>query len=347
MVKAALLYGPRDMRIESMPDEIPARGELLLEVTAVGICGSDLHNFLDGQIGGVTIESPLVLGHEAAGRIIALGEGTADRFRVGQSVAIDPGIACGQCERCLEGNPNLCMHLEFLGIYPRHGALRERMVHPARQCVPLPAGIDSVAGALLEPLGVALHASQLAKIGVNDDVLIVGAGGIGLLLVQLARLAGAKRIFVSDLYEWRLDMARRMGATATANADREDVVAAVHQATEGRGVDVAIESAWVDRTASQCVEAVRLGGRVVVVGIPLEDVLTVRASAARRKGLTIRLSRRMKHAYGPSIDLVVGKQIDVASLATHRWPLDQAKAALETASSYADGVIRAMVLPVS
>ena len=266
-------------------------------------------------------EQPLVLGHEAAGRVVALGAGTEGVWRIGQQVAIDPGLPCGRCERCMGGDPNLCVNLQFLGLYPRNGALRERMTHPASACVPLPDGIDAVAGALLEPLGVALHAVNLAKIRVNDDVLVTGCGGIGLLIVQLVKLAGAKRIFVSDEHDSRLARAQSFGADTTVNAARDDVVRLVHDRTAGRGVDVAIESAWVKDTVEHCVEAVRNGGRVVVVGIPAEDRLSVRASSARRKGLSIVMSRRMKHSYPPSIELVSRGAVDVSSLATHRFPL--------------------------
>ena len=345
MPKAALLYGAQDIRIEEVPAESPGPGEVLLDVTAVGICGSDLHTFLNGEIGGVAAESPLVLGHEAAGCVAALGPGTEGLFSIGQPVAIDPGLPCGECERCLDGQPNLCLRLQFIGLYPRNGALREQMVHPARQTVPLPAGIDPIAGALLEPLGVALHAGQLAKIRINDDVLITGCGGIGLLLLQLARRAGAKRIVVSDQHPWRLDLARRFGADVAVNADEADVVATVMEVTGGRGVDVAIESAWVKDTAEQCVEAARNGGRVIIVGIPSEDYMTIRASVSRRKGLSIKMSRRMKHTYAPSIDLVTLGAIDVGVLATHRFSLDETQEAFETAANYRDGVVRAMVLP--
>ncbi len=141
----------------------------------------------------------------------------------------------------MEGNPNLCTRLQFIGLWPRNGALREQMVHPARACVPLPDGISPVAAALLEPLGVALHAISLAKIKLNDDVLIIGCGAIGLLLIRLARLAGAKRIFASDQHPWRLALAQSYGADVALNANEQDIVAFVQQATSGRGVDIAIE----------------------------------------------------------------------------------------------------------
>ncbi|HEY8286853.1 MAG TPA: alcohol dehydrogenase catalytic domain-containing protein [Chloroflexota bacterium] len=345
MVQAAFLYGPRDIRIEEMPDEAPGPGEVLLDVAAVGICGSDLHNYLNGEIGGTVVAGPLVLGHEAAGRVAALGPGLEARFQVGQLVAIDPAIHCGECERCQSGQQHLCTHLQFMGLFPRHGALRTRMVHPAEQCIALPPGVDAVSAALLEPLGVALHAIRLAKIALNDDVLIIGCGAIGLLLVQLARLSGARRIFVSDRHVWRLEAARSFGADHLLNANDGDVVQFVHDATGQRGVDVAIESAWVKDTANQCVEAARNGGHVVVVGIPAEDSITLRASPARRKEISLDLSRRMNQTYPACIDLLSRGKVALHALATHRFPLSQTAAALETAATYREGVVRAMVLP--
>lgn len=344
-MKAAYIHHPRDIRIGEAPDEELGPFDLLLDVTAVGICGSDLHTYLFGQIGDTVAEAPLILGHEAAGRIVAVGAGLGNQFRIGQNVAIDPAIPCWMCERCETGDPNLCTNLQFMGLWPRHGALREQMVHPARSCIVLPDSISPASAALLEPLGVALHAINLSKIRVGDDVLVVGCGAIGLLLIRLARLAGARHIFASDKYTWRLDQAANFGADVLVNFTRQDVVAEVRRATDGRGVDIAIESAWVSDTVNQCVDASRNGGRVIVVGIPVEDFITFKASASRRKGLTIKLSRRMKHSYPPSIALTISGKIDLEALATHRYSLDSSEQAFECAANYHEGVIRALVMP--
>jgi L-iditol 2-dehydrogenase len=346
-VKAAYLYGQRDIQLDDAPKESPGHGELLLDVTAVGVCGSDLHTYLYGQVGDTAPEGPLILGHEAAGRVVGVGEGVGDKFHVGQSVAIDPAIPCWECERCEAGDANLCTKLQFIGLWPRHGALREQMVHPVRSCVPLPDGISPVAGALLEPLGVALHAINLSKIRIGDDVIVIGCGAIGLLLIRLARLAGARHIYASDEHEWRLNMAAAFGADIVIDISKQDVIAEVMHRTQGRGVDVAIESAWAAETVNQCVEVARNGGRVIVVGIPVEDWIKLRASPSRRKGLTIKMSRRMKHTYPASISLATSGQVDLEALATHRFSLEESKQAFDVAADYSDGVIRAMILPKS
>jgi L-iditol 2-dehydrogenase len=345
-LKSSFIYGPRDIRISEVPDAEPGPGEVLLEVRAVGVCGSDLHTYTLGNVGGVVAAQPLILGHEAAGVIVALGPGVdQERHHVGQAVAIDPAMPCGECERCKAGQPNLCLRLKFLGMWPDHGALRQRMVHPARSCVPMPDGLSPVSAALLEPLGVALHAVRLAQIQMGEDVIVIGCGAIGLLIIRLARLAGARHIFAVDRYAWRLDDAANFGADVVLNTDQVSVVEEVMRRTNKRGVDVAFEAAWVKDTAEQCVEVARLGGRVILVGIPAEDELTVRASLARRKELSILYSRRMRHTYPTTVALVMNQSVDLDKLASHRFTLDQTQDAFETASRYVDGVVRAMVLP--
>lgn len=342
-MKAAFFYAPRDIRVADVPDAEPGPGQALLDVTAVGICGSDLHTYLYGDVGGVKAKEPITLGHEAAGIVVAAGPGSD--LRPGQRVAIDPATPCGVCERCQEGDPHLCLNLAFMGLYPYQGALRERMIYPAHLCVPVPDSVTDIGAAMLEPLGVALHASRLAQIQIGEDVAVLGCGAIGLLIIRLARLAGARRIFAADRYPWRLNQAAAYGADEVINIDEADVIAEVMRATDKRGVDVAIEAAWAAETTGQCVEMARHGGRVIIVGIPVEDFLTFRASAARRKELLIRPSRRMKHTYPAAIALATGGQVDLDGLASHQYTLEQTRQAFETAALYEDGVVRAVVLP--
>jgi L-iditol 2-dehydrogenase len=345
-VKAAFHYGVRDIRTENTADvQEPGPGEALVEVTAVGVCGSDLHGYVFGDVGGIVNQQPLILGHEAAGRIIALGPDAPDTMKVGQRVAIDPATPCMLCERCEAGEPHLCLSLKFMGLWPYHGALRERMVHPTRCLFPMPDNISDVGAAMLEPLGVALHGIRLANIRVGEDVAVIGCGAVGLLITRLARLNGARRIFVADRLNWRLDIAANFGADHLINIDQQDVVAEVMRLTNKRGVDVAIEAAWVEDTANQCVLMARFGGRVVIMGIPAKDELKIQASASRRKEVPIFYSRRMAHVYPTTSVLAHTGRVDVDALATHRFSLAQANDAFTMAADYQDGVIRAMICP--
>jgi L-iditol 2-dehydrogenase len=343
-MKAAFLHGVRDMRVYETPDEEPAPGEVVIGVTAVGVCGSDLHTYTLGNVGGVAALSPLSLGHEAAGRIVALGKGVdKNQWHIGQPVAIDPATHCNHCEFCQNGMPHLCSNLIFIGLYPHQGALRQRITHAVQSCVAVPESISPAATALLEPLGVALHAIRLAQIRLGEDVLVVGCGAIGLLLIRLARLAGAHHIFAVDTLGWRLDAAANFGADVVINGRDENPLDVIRQHTNKRGVDVALEAAWVTDTAALCAEATRYGGRVVIVGIPEDDSITFRASAWRRKELNIIYSRRMKHTYPAAIGLAASGQVDLNRLATHIYDLNDTARAFEAAANYEEGLLRAVI----
>ena len=342
-MKAARLYGPRKIRIDEVPKPTPGPGEALVRVLACGICGSDLHYFEEGRIGETAVSEPLVPGHEAAGVVEEVGEGV-EGLRPGDRVAIDPAVPCGRCEWCRRGNPNLCPEVRFFGTPPTDGALREYLAHPADALFKLPEGLTYEDGAMLEPLGVALHAVDLAHLRPGQTVAVFGAGTIGLLVVQLVRLCGASWTVATDLLASRLEMARMFGADEVVKADEEDPVGRIKGTTGGRGVDVAFEAAWVHGTTEQAVEALTPGGTLVLIGIPSgEDVVSFRASSSRRKGLTIKMVRRMKHAYPRAISMTKKGLLDIRSPVTHRFPLEEVKRAFEVASGYRDGVVKVMV----
>ena len=318
-----------------------------MRVKAVGICGSDLHTYRHARIGDTCLEGPLILGHEFAGVVEAVGEGGLDGefqpLKPGARVAVDPAQPCGQCELCERGHPNLCLNLHFCGLWPDQGAMCQWMHMPARSCFPLPDRLDDATAVLLEPLGVAIHAVDLAKIRIGHRVAILGAGPIGLCILQLVRLAGAEAVYVADKFPWRLELAERFGATAAWCCDQTDPIAAVRQATGGRGVDVAIEAAWCDHSVVQAAEMLVHGGRLVVAGIPDDDRLVLKHSAARRKGLTIVMVRRMKHAYPRAIRLVERGAVDLAPLVSHRFPLGRVGEAFALNADYRDGVVKVIV----
>jgi len=344
---AARLHGPRDLRIERVaPPGPPGRGQALLRVLATGICGSDLHSYADARIGDTAVEKPLILGHEFSAVVESVGpeslDGNHQPLNPGTRVAVDPAQPCHCCEPCEHGHPNLCCNLAFCGNYPYGGSLCERMLMPARSCFPVPKSLDDTEAALLEPLGVALHAVDLAELRVGHTAAIIGMGPIGLLILQLARLAGADPIFATDKFPWRLMLAAKYGAIPI-RCDQEDPVQIIAKETRGRGVDVAIEAAWADQSVAQAAEMARLGGRVVLVGIPGDDQLSLKASTARRKGLTLVLSRRMKHVYPRAIRLAEQGRVDLRGLVSHRFPLKRAVEAFQLNAAYEDKVVKVMV----
>lgn len=347
VMRAVRLHGPRDLRVEEAPcPGAPGPGMALLRVGAVGICGSDLHTYLDGRIGDWIVQSPLILGHEFGGTVEEVGpdslDGNFEPLLPGIRVAVDPAQPCGRCEMCEQGHPNLCHRLHFCGLYPDDGSLAEYIVMPSHCCFPVPDAIDDTTAAMLEPLGIAIHAIDLAKLRVADSAVILGAGPIGLLCLQMAKLAGAQPIYVVDQFPWRLALAERYGGIPI-DFTQGDPVAAVMQATHGRGVDVAIEAAWADQSIQQAADMARMGGRLVLVGIPGPDELKLKHSTARRKGLTIRVSRRMKHVYPRAIKLVLNGAVDLAGIVSHHVPLEETPAAYEMNVAYADGVVKIVV----
>ena len=277
-----------------------------MRVTAVGLCGSDRHWFLEGGIGDAALDRPLVLGHEFVGTI-------ESGSRAGERVALDPAVPCGRCSVCLGGNPHLCPELRFAGHGSADGALRTSMAWPERLAHALPDDLSDTEGSLLEPLGVALHALDLAKARPGSTAGVFGCGPLGLLLIQALRAAGVETIVASDPLPHRADTAASLGATLD---DRE--------------VDVAFEAAGDDAALADAMAAVRPGGRVVLVGIPEGDRTSFTASTARRKGLTLALCRRMKPTDLPrAIRLAQAGEVELGRLVSGRYALSEWREAFD------------------
>ncbi|MGC9520733.1 MAG: zinc-dependent alcohol dehydrogenase [Anaerolineae bacterium] len=341
-MKVSRLYGIRDLRVERGPIPEPGPDEVLLKIASVGTCGSDVHYYVEGAIGDQIVTEPIQMGHEFSAWIAALGEGVTG-LEVGQLVAVEPAIPCGKCEYCLHGHPNLCPDVRFCGTPPIDGVFAEYAVMPAENCFVLPEGFTPDEGALLEPLGIAIHTVDLAHLKAAETVAVLGGGPIGLLTAAMARVAGAGEIHMTEPLPFRRAFAQEFCADVVYDPHEQDVVAAILEATEGRGVDVAFEAAGAAETPDQAAHIARPGGKVVIVGIPSEDRMVMTASQVRRKGLTIKLVRRMKHTYPRAIRMVHRGMVNVAALATHHFPLDRIGEAFEMVAGYQDGVLRAMI----
>lgn len=318
-MRVARLHGPRDLRLSDEPmPEVPA-GWSRVRVTAVGLCGSDLHWYTEGEIGDSRLTSPLVAGHEFAGVI-------DDGPRAGEPVAVDPAIACGNCSTCRSGHRHLCPQVAFAGHGTNDGALREYLAWPSELLHPLPTPLTSVDGAMLEPLGVAVHAIDLGHVRLGSSVAVVGCGPIGLLLLQAVRAAGATTVIAVEPLVHRREAARRLGADVVLTPGESDESGPPH-------VDAAFEIAGSDAAVATAMALVRPGGRVVLAGIPDGGRTSFPAALARRKGLTIAMSRRMAEVYPRATSLVTQGLVDVASVVTERFPLEQVGAAFETAAA--------------
>jgi len=320
-MKSVRLHGTGDLQIHEEPIPVAGVGGKLIRVKSVGVCGSDLHWFSEGEIGDAKLEHPLVLGHEFAGV-------TED----GQRVAVDPAIPCGYCEFCEHGHPNLCENMIFAGHGKTDGALREWMTWSEKSLFPIPDSISDADGAMLEPLGVAIHTVDLGKLQAGMTVGVFGCGPIGLLVIQMAKLSGAVNIIATDKLLHRIEAAKGFGASQVFDAGDNLRLSHIRAATHECGVDIAFEAAGTQEAVDDAFAAVRPGGKVILAGIPDNDRTSFSASMARRKGLTIKLVRRMKHTYPRAIELVSKGLIDVCSLVTHRFPLAEARKAFRVAA---------------
>ena len=342
-MQAAVMYGIEDVRVEQVPKpQITSPDQALVKVGAVGICGSDLHYYQHGYIGDFVVTEPLILGHEAAGQVVEVGE-QVTQLQSGDRVAIEPGRTCQRCEYCKSGRYNLCRDVIFLATPPVDGAFCEYLAWPADFLFKLPDNMSLADGAMMEPLSVGMHAARLAGVKAGDTVAVLGAGPIGLTALQAARVHGATTVIVSDVIPRRLQTAEKLGATNVLNAAEVDVVEAIMDLTGGRGVDVAFECVGLAPTVAQALKVARAGGKVQLVGMgpatiddfPIWDILA--------KELSVSGLFRYANCYPPSIAVTASGQVDVKSLVTHRFPLEETPPAMQWVIDHKDEVIKAVI----
>jgi L-iditol 2-dehydrogenase len=325
MMRVVRLHGIHDFRLSNEPRPIPKPDEQTIQVSTIGICGSDSHWYHEGGIGGTFLSHPLILGHEFAGILV-------DGANAGRRVTVDPGISCGECEACREGNPNLCPDVQYMAAGDMDGAMREFLAWPKKNIYLLPDNVSDEEGAFVEPISIALHTVKLEPIHPGMTVGIYGSGPIGLLILQLAVLSGATRIFVTDKLESRLTMAQSMGASDVFLADGAEAKK-IWASSHNRGVDIAFEAAGENAAVETAVNTSKYGGKVVIVGITSDNITTFSAGTSRRKGLTFKIVRRMKHVVPTAINLLASKKLNVLPLVTHRYPFDQYQQAFDMAAS--------------
>ena len=312
----------------------PGEGEVLVKLRSVGICGSDMHWYRDGSIYGFPASYPLVLGHEPAGEIVAVGRGVSD-IRPGNRVSIEPTVSCGQCEYCARGQHNNCIKSQFMGSPQLPGLLREYATVPAHNAERVPDSFNYTQASLIEPVAVIMHMLELVPVHAGDTVAILGAGPIGLLAAAVARHSGASEVLMADKLPHRIKMAGEVGATAAVPiAQFRDLVA---DKTRGRGVDLAIDAAGAAETINTALAVVRLGGTFVLIGIPDHVPVGVDLFSAMAKEIRIQPLKRSNHRSRPAIALLAAGAIP-ETIVTHRVPVEQAPAAFQTLAEYRDGI---------
>ncbi|GMR45562.1 hypothetical protein PMAYCL1PPCAC_15758 [Pristionchus mayeri] len=326
---SAVLYGKADLRLEQREIPVAKKGELLIRVHTVAICGSDVHYLVKGSIGPFAVRDPMVIGHETSGTVEAVGEGV-EGFAPGDRVAIESGIPCRVCFQCKSGSYNLCPDVHYFATPPVHGTITRYIAHPADFCFKLPPSISYDEGALLEPLSVGIHACNRAGVTVGQKVLVLGAGPIGILNALVALARGVSTVVITDINEERLATAKECGVHHTVNVKglspaeaREQVLAAL-----GKEPDVAIDCTGLGSSIETAITTVRAGGVVTIVGIA-SDRCDLPMVAATVREVDVRGVLRYKNCYPTAVELVASKKIDLSKLTRAHYPLEQTVEAFE------------------
>ncbi|MET0605726.1 MAG: L-idonate 5-dehydrogenase [Beijerinckiaceae bacterium] len=330
--RVCVIHAAKDLRIESRPLHEPGNGEVLVRVGVGGICGSDLHYYLDGGFGAIRVREPLILGHEVAGTIEVLGEGVSG-LAVGEAVALNPSHPCGECVHCRAGLFHHCLNMRFWGSAMRtphvQGGFRERIVVKAEQCVPVGSSVSLAEAAMAEPLAVCMHAVNQAGAIAGKRVLVTGSGPIGVLSLLAARDAGAAEIIVTDVADEPLAFAQKLGATRTVNVARQTDALAGEALDKGR-IDVAFECSGNPRALAQAIEIVRPQGEIVQIGIG--GAFDVPMNVVVSKELNLRGSFRFNQEFALAAQAISTGRIDVKPLVTATHPLDRAVEAFDLAA---------------
>jgi len=343
-MKALMLTAYNQLEYQDVPEPEIGPTEVLIAVRACGICGSDVHG-LDGSTG--RRQPPLIMGHEAAGVIAAVGARVRP-WAVGQRVTFDSTVYCGECPFCRAGRINLCEDRRVLGVscgqYRQHGAFAQYVAVPQRILYRLSESVSFEQAAMVEPLSIAYHAIHRARIALGDSALVVGAGMIGLLVVQLLRAAGCGRIIAVDVDDNRLARARWLGADEALRADQGDARNAIRDLTQGRGADLAVEAVGIPSTVRLAVEMTRKGGQVVLVGnitpeveMPLQSIVT--------REITLFGSCSSAGQYPACLDLIARKAVDVDCLHSGTAPLAEGAAWFARLYRREPGLMKVVLVP--
>ena len=341
-VKAGVLARANVFGIKEVDIPEPGPDEILVKTKAVGICGSDVHYYVEGRIGPYIVNEPLILGHETSGEVARVGKNVT-HLKEGDRVALEPGVPCGCTDFVKRGLYNLCPSIKFFATPPIHGTFAEYFVHDANFAFKLPDNVSFEEGAMCEPLSVGIHAARQGSIGLGSRVLITGAGPIGLVNTLTAKAAGAGVIIAVETHKNRSTMARECGATHIVESfDKKQILEQVMQITGGTGVDVVIECSGAGSAAQVSVECLKPGGTLVFVGLFSAQEVPMDLNAITQKELTYKGVFRYRNTYPTAIDLISSGQINVKPLITKRFAWQQVKDAMDCAHKEASTQIKVM-----
>ena len=332
------------MELRDVPTPVIACDtDVLIRMTRVGVCGSDVHYYTEGKIGSQVVSYPFTVGHEGAGIVEQAGSAVM-RVKAGDRIAIEPAMPCGQCDQCRVGRPHTCRKLRFLGCPKQaEGCLSEYLVLPEASCFPIPETMSFDQAAISEPLAIGVYAVKRSIPMQGATVGILGAGPIGLSVLLPARAQGARRIFVTDKIDARRALARRAGADWAGNPDACDAVAEI-TALEPAQLDVVFECCGKQEALDQAIALLKPGGKLMLVGIPpTVERVSFQIDKLRHKEICIQNVRRQNHCVQPALDMITRGDFHVDGMVTHRFPFERTREAFDLVAGYKDGVVKAMI----
>lgn len=342
MMKVAVMNGIGKMGYTERPIPVPGDDEVLVKLEYVGICGSDMHYYETGRIGDYVVEPPFVLGHEPGGVVVETGKNVT-HLKIGDRVALEPGITCGKCKFCREGNYNLCPDVVFFATPPIDGVFQEYVAHKADLCFKLPENVSTLEGALIEPLAVGFHAAKQGEAGAGQTAVVFGAGCIGLVSMMALKASGVTRVYVVDVVQKRLDKAIELGADGVINGMEEDVLKRAQELTGGEGFDLAIETAGTEITTNQSIQTVRKGSNIVLVGYGKTGMMNLMMSLALDKEVTFKTVFRYRHIYPMAIEAVAQGKVNLEGIVTHVFAFDDIQSAMDRSINEKAEIVKGVV----
>jgi L-iditol 2-dehydrogenase len=342
-MKAALLTGIKQFEIRQVLDpKIINDTDVLIRIKTIGVCGSDIHYYTSGRIGSQVVQFPFIIGHEAVGIVESVGS-KATRVKPGQRIAIDPAVSCGHCDQCKSGRENTCRELLFLGCPKQlNGCLSEYIVLPEKCCFPISESMTFEQAALSEPLAIGVYSVERSMISDKADAAILGAGPIGMSVFHVLRTKNTGNVYITDKINERLKFAQQLNPKWSGNPDRTDIVKEISN-IEPLLLDVVYECSGNEEAIAQAIQLLKPGGTLAIVGIPETDEILFPIHELRRKEITIINIRRQVHCTQKAIDLLERHQVNMDSMTTHHFTLEETQKAFDLVANYKDGVMKAMI----
>lgn len=338
-----MLTGIRAMEIHEVPDPVlTGPDDVLLKMTVVGVCGSDIHYYTQGKIGSQVVSYPFPVGHEGAAIVVETGT-RVTKVKKGDFVAIEPAMPCGECDQCLSGRSNTCRKLLFLGCPGQaEGCLKEYIIMPESSCFPLTGSLVPDHGVISEPLAIGVYSVERSAGVQGKKIGILGFGPIGMSVMLAAKVEGAKEIVVTDKIDRRLDIASDEGASVVCNILKKDAVKTVIEKVP-EGLDIVFECCGQQEAVDQAIEMLKPGGELMIVGIPEFDRWELSVDKTRRKEITVRFVRRQNECTGKALDMMKSGKINISRMITHRFPFEKTTEAFDLVTGYSNGVMKAMI----